>query len=505
LVVSKKQVCNGVADCYDLSDECLCHNQTTCNNIMSASFESCSYGSMLCNGTATLCDGNQECSDYIDELNCTTRHYCIAGTSISIPMDKVCDGHLDCNDGSDESRALCVSRHYCVSGDPLSVAPEMIEDGFEDCSDGSDECPRNSNRTMVFSSQYEMINNPVLRVLFWIMGLIAFGGNLFVIVTTVIDMQKPGSIVPIKQSCNWFILNLSIFDFIFSVYLLIIAIKGAQFSGKYCFYDLQWRTSSLCSFLGTLMMISTQGSAFMMTVITTFRLLFVFMPFKSNTIDFKWSIGSTTVVWLIAIVLSIVPSLSRFSGYFSTSVWFPNYFYRELTLKKVDLFNMAQRINRSIPFVGNWQDAKNKVEDTFQSLSIRGEFGYYSENSVCMPDLFSKKGFNAWQFSCFIITFNFLLFLYVVASYVIIYRRSTQMKAKKAGSNFILQARITRLILTDFACWIPICILAYLSFAGVQLQPIVYVISAGVLLPINSALNPIIYSSAISDLASKVI
>ena len=73
----------------------------------------------------------------------------------------------------------------------------------------------------------------------------------------------------------------------------------------------------------------------------------------------------------------------------------------------------------------------------------------------------------------------------------------------KAFSSFMscvddikyFQARITRLVVTDFACWMPVCFMAFASIAGVTLSPVVYPVSAIILLPINSALNPVLYSN----------
>ena len=59
-----------------------------------------------------------------------------------------------------------------------------------------------------------------------------------------------------------------------------------------------------------------------------------------------------------------------------------------------------------------------------------------------------------------------------------------------------MQRKIYRLLATDFCCWIPISIMAFINFAGVPLPEVAYVVSAIVLLPINSALNPILYSDA---------
>ena len=53
---------------------------------------------------------------------------------------------------------------------------------------------------------------------------------------------------------------------------------------------------------------------------------------------------------------------------------------------------------------------------------------------------------------------------------------------------------------TDFCCWIPITIMVFINFSGTSVSDIAYVISAIVLLPINSALNPILYSDIIDKL-----
>ena len=55
-----------------------------------------------------------------------------------------------------------------------------------------------------------------------------------------------------------------------------------------------------------------------------------------------------------------------------------------------------------------------------------------------------------------------------------------------------MQKRISRLLMTDFFCWIPVCTMASLRIAGVSLSPDAYIASAGFLLPINSAMNPLL-------------
>ena len=66
------------------------------------------------------------------------------------------------------------------------------------------------------------------------------------------------------------------------------------------------------------------------------------------------------------------------------------------------------------------------------------------------------------------------------------------------NNSFIVsgtQKKIIFLVATDGFCWMPLCIIAFLSFYGYKLSDITYLISACVLLPINSAINPLIYSN----------
>jgi len=67
-----------------------------------------------------------------------------------------------------------------------------------------------------------------------------------------------------------------------------------------------------------------------------------------------------------------------------------------------------------------------------------------------------------------------------------------------------IQRKIYRLLVTDFCCWVPISILVFVNFSGIRLPELVYAISAIVLLPINSALNPILYSDMFEKFLGKI-
>ena len=63
----------------------------------------------------------------------------------------------------------------------------------------------------------------------------------------------------------------------------------------------------------------------------------------------------------------------------------------------------------------------------------------------------------------------------------------------------LLWKKIFWLVFTDFICWVPICIMSFMSFGGVIIPGIVYPITAIILVPINSVVNPWLYSSFLTD------
>ena len=125
-----------------------------------------------------------------------------------------------------------------------------------------------------------------------------------------------------------------------------------------------------------------------------------------------------------------------------------------------------------------------------------------------MPRFYVVRGGNAWEYSLAIISVNFVCFIAIAVGYIMMFDRSrkSQLKVKsnrreKADSK--MQRRISRIIITDFMCWIPICIMAYVKCAGYYVDDVAYIVSAGLLLPINSAFNPLLYSPLLDKLIEK--
>ncbi|CAK8690636.1 unnamed protein product [Clavelina lepadiformis] len=494
--------CDGRPECSNFQDECSCDNSPEfCNDTCSSYFP---MGDRYCDGfvdQAWVYLNDTTCKQGFDELYCPKRFYCKAGKKVSIDVIQTCDGKVDCDNGLDELAENCSNRRfYCQSrsGGLISIPRSLIFDGKRDCIDGTDECPID-NADNVFSSFTEMIASLPLRIWFWGVACVTISGNFYVFTTTLKTLFKK-NLSDVTRCNHILVLNLAFADLLMGIYLLIICIKSIEYSGSYCFFDFQWRTSWLCIAVGSLAFISSETSCFVMAIITAFRLYNLYRPFQARTSSTNvWKV-SVVFAWILSVLIVIFPSL--LSDYFIHSVWFPNPILKAETVTDNNVIEFACRLasltNTTIEQSGNtWLSAKTFLQSKHPSLAPKGEVGYFGETSVCMPRFYTSYGDRGWVFSTMLITLNFLCFVFVVISYALIYKKTsnrpietsnTQKQARK------LQNRLARLIFTDFLCWIPVCLMAYLKLAGVYLSPDVYAISAGVLLPINSALNPLLYS-----------
>ena len=139
---------------------------------------------------------------------------------------------------------------------------------------------------------------------------------------------------------------------------------------------------------------------------------------------------------------------------------------------------------------------RNQYPNT--SIDIIKSFGFYSSSAVCLPDFYaenyvtSKYVFALMSFNLILITFISLGYAFIF--YKIWFSESDKLLKNRSKNENTMLYRVSLIVATDIACWLPIIVFSYAKYFGYQTPDIVHSLTSIVILPINSLLNPIIYS-----------
>ncbi|XP_070839933.1 relaxin receptor 2a isoform X2 [Chaetodon trifascialis] len=296
------------------------------------------------------------------------------------------------------------------------------------------------------SSFEDLLANMVLRVSVWVMAFITCFGNLLVIgMRSLIRAENNLHAACIKVLCCA--------DCLMGVYLFFVGVFDVKFRGQYNRNALLWMESMECRTIGFLAMLSSEVSVLLLTYLTLEKFLVIVFPF-SNLRPSKLQTGVVLAsIWLLGFIIAAVPLMN---------------------------------------------------EDVFGN--------YYGRNGVCFPlhsDRQEKpiaKGYSTGIF----LGLNLLAFLVIVFSY-----SSMFYSIYKTGINATdLRSRLHRdvavanrfffIVFSDALCWIPIFLVKVLSLLEVEIPGTISSWVVIFILPINSALNPILYTLTTSFFREQV-
>ena len=103
------------------------------------------------------------------------------------------------------------------------------------------------------------------------------------------------------------------------------------------------------------------------------------------------------------------------------------------------------------------------------------------------------------MFTLAIMSLNLVFVVSIIVGYVCIFYKikhgtSDKLSKTKSRTDNKMFFRIFLIVATDIACWLPIILFSFANYFRYPIPDIVHSLTSIVLLPINSLLNPIIYS-----------
>uniref|UniRef100_A0A2I3M568 Relaxin family peptide receptor 2 n=1 Tax=Papio anubis TaxID=9555 RepID=A0A2I3M568_PAPAN len=296
------------------------------------------------------------------------------------------------------------------------------------------------------SSFEDLLANNILRIFVWVIAFITCFGNLFVIgMRSFIKAENTTHAMSIKILCCA--------DCLMGVYLFFVGFFDLKYRGQYQKYALLWMESVQCRLMGFLAMLSTEVSVLLLTYLTLEKFLVIVFPFNNIRPGKRQTSVILICIWMAGFLIAVIP------------FWNEEYF-------------------------GN----------------------FYGKNGVCFPlyyDQTEDVGSKGYSLGIFL-GVNLLAFLIIVFSYITMFCsiQKTALQTTEVRNHFGREVAVANrfffIVFSDAICWIPVFVIKILSLFRVEIPDTMTSWIVIFFLPVNSALNPILYTLTTSFFKDKL-
>ncbi|XP_076457550.1 G-protein coupled receptor GRL101-like [Babylonia areolata] len=286
------------------------------------------------------------------------------------------------------------------------------------------------------SSCKAMLRSDLYRVVLSVFATLTLLGNLFSFIFRVFVNRTAAT-----QSYGVFVIHLCVSDFLMGLYLSVIGVADRMFKDTFLWNDVSWRNSVACTVAGLFSFVSSEVSAFTICLITLDRFLVLHFPFSSVHFGQCSAHVACVLAWCSGVVLAFIPLL---------------------------------------PLVNNWQ--------------------FYRQKNICIPLPITRNDSPGHTYSFgVIVCLNFVLFLLIAAGQAFIYwsvrvNSMSAGKSNKKSTDFTIARRLITVAISDFICWFPIGLLGLMAYNDILILSEVNVAMALLVMPLNSAINPFLYT-----------
>ena len=307
-----------------------------------------------------------------------------------------------------------------------------------------------------FSSCDDMLKSVLVKVCIWVEGVLATFGNLAVIAWWIyVSKRRKRSKRKINSVQSLLFCHLAFADLLMGIYLMVIGSYDQSWKGEYFLHDVEWRAGVGCKLAGAIATLSSEVSVMVLVGITADRINTIVFQLSGRRTDLKVAHVLCLFIWAIGFVMSFAPLLAP--GYFDDKV---------------------------------------------------SGFSFYGRSTVCLPLQLSTARPAGWEYSVAVfIAFNGAAFLFILCGYIAIFkkvRESSRKVRSTSTSETAVGKRVIFVILTDFFCWMPVMVLGLLSLVHDFNEPSVYIWVAVFVLPVNSAINPVLYTFSSSQTINRI-
>ncbi|XP_050439056.1 relaxin receptor 2 [Adelges cooleyi] len=284
------------------------------------------------------------------------------------------------------------------------------------------------------SSGLNLLPKPILR---WTLWPVAF--FTLVMNTMVLYGRMFGNLRDENHGINFVIRNLAVADIMMALYLTVIGYHDLKYSDEFYIYAHEWKSSSLCTIIGMIAVVSSEVSLLILVFLSLERFLLIAVPFSGyHVLKLKTATYCVTAIWLVAICISVAPLL---------------------------LLKHATK--------------------------------FYGSNGLCYPLYIEDPFLIGWQYSAFVflgLHSASLLLLSALYTLMFISVWKTRRAARISVGDFEFAVRFFFIVLANALCWLPIIILKFAAIQKFHISSELYGWVVVFIVPINALVNPLLYT-----------
>ena len=384
-----------------------------------------------------------------------------------------------------------------------------------------------------------------------IFGLLCLLGNSFVMYDKTISLIKTVKTVKEIQIYQTLVLNLALSDSLTGVYLTAMAFefKRKATPGDEFYYS----NPGICNGLAIIHTVSSQVSITILFIISVYRLVSVTKPFRTH--HFKTVILLITVTWAVWLMVAILP-LIPVEPFEKTFTFGLTKNRQRVENSLIDFFHFCLILQTKIlPSFDSFREVKSILQQVieFPTPAVLEKFsnvlgllhsktdnwtllGYYNFVYTCSANFVSgeEKYHRSNHFGVCLVIYNLILSVGILICYMLVtikiyendkccfaarkfctskfcfnftkflcnnaffQRQENSAVGSRSAENFKMLKRISVIMMTDVICWIPVCVASLVirqpSVETTFKTRIQFLTAIFVLVPLNSIINPYIYS-----------